>query len=137
MGQAFQLDIRLHVKAANPGLQRNTHLVAALAYTGKYTTGRITAGLHYALQLTRRDNVKARTELCQDAEYGQVGVGLHRITDEMWVAGQCLIEHPPVVLKGGTRIDVTWGAMRCGNCGELDILGIQPVVPVVEMVHGD
>ena len=89
------------------------------------------------MQLTRRDDVKARAQPCQDAEYRQAGVGLHRITDEMRVVGQCLIEHTPVVLKGGTRIDITRGAMRCSNCGELDILGIQPVVTVVEMVYGD
>ena len=62
--------------------EREAHFVARLAHAGKDHFARITAGRNDALKLATGDDVKARAQLAQQTEDGEVGIRFHRITDQ-------------------------------------------------------
>ena len=58
--QAYQLGLRLQIKAADADLQGAAHFVGALADAGEDDPGRVTSRRQHPLQLTDGDDVEAR-----------------------------------------------------------------------------
>ena len=69
------------------------------------------------------------------ADDREVGVGLHRVADQVRQPGERLLEHAVVPGQGRGGIDVDRRADRRGDLGERDVLDVERAVAVEEMVH--
>ncbi len=99
--QAMQLRQGFDVEAADTDFQGAAHLVVALADAGKHHLAGIAAGSQHPLEFADRDNVETRTQARQHVQYGQIGVGLDRIANQVWAIGKGLVEGVPMALERG------------------------------------
>jgi len=108
-----------------------------LADAGKDDLLRGDAGRERALQFAAGDDVGAGAESRQRAEHRLIGIGLHRVADEDLLAGKGLREHAIVPLQRRRRIAIEGRADGRGESGQIDRLGVQHAVAIVEVIHGN
>ena len=94
------------------------------------------AGGQRALQFAAGDDVGAGAELCQRAQHRLVGIRLHGVADQRLLAGKGLAEDAVVPLQRRAGIAIERRADGVGEIGQVDRLGVQHAVAIVEMVHG-
>ena len=95
--QRINLALTFDIEAAHTGGQRLAHFSAGFADAREHHAAGFAASSQHARQFTARDDVKARASLRKGLQHGQVGVGLHGITDQVFAALQGLL----VGLEGG------------------------------------
>jgi hypothetical protein len=127
--------LALDVEAVDPGLERRLHLGAGLADAGEHDLARIHPGGQRPVQLAARDDVHPGAPRRERAQHGLVRVRLHGEADERIVSRERLREHAVVPLQGGGAVAVERRADLGGEGCQVDILGVQAPVAVVEMVH--
>lgn len=126
--QAVQFGDRFDVEAGDARFERQTHLVGGLAHAREHHVGGLAPGGQHAPQFPARDDVEAGTQLREDLQHRQVGVGLHGVLHARVavfarrrvgavVGGQC-----------GARIDVGGRAELGGNRLERDAFDHQGAV---------
>ena len=109
---------------------------AGLADTGEGAVGGISAGLDHAEKLAARDDVEARAFGGEQAEDGEIGVRLDRISDLVIDARQCLVEADEMVGDRPRRIDVKGSAVFLGEGFQGNVFAEKLAVPVGKAVHG-
>ena len=135
--QALQLGFGLQVEAEDLFFQRKAHLGFALGDAGEDHLGRITARRQHPGQLAAGDDVKARTEACQQIEQGQVGVGLDRVADQVGNVASRLVEGMPVAFQGGAGVDIERSAVLVGKLLQGKLFGLKlTVCVVVKVIQG-
>ena len=126
----------LDVDAENVRSQRRAQLGFGLADAREQDLARRNAGRQRALQLAAGHHVGAGAELCQRAQHRLVGVRLHGVADQRLLAGEGLGEDPVVALQRRGRIAIERRADRIRQFGQIDRLGVQHAVAIVEVIHG-
>ena len=135
-GQQFELRLRLDVDAEDALVDRERELARGLADAGEHDLVGRDAGGAGALELALGDDVGAGAEPRQGLDHGLVGIRLHRVADERRHVGEGAGEHPVVPLERRGRIAIERRADRAAQVDEIDRLGVQHAVAIVEMVHG-
>ena len=95
------------------------------------------AGRQRPLQFAAGDHVGAGAELCQRAQHRLVGIRLHGVADQRLLAGKGLGEDPVMTLQRRGRIAIERRADGIREFGQIDRLGVQHAVAIVEMIHGE
>ena len=108
--QAFQLGGRLDVEAQNTGIQSHAHFRNRLSHAREHDFARITAGSEHTLQFASGHDVETRAQASEYIQDRQVGIGFHRITDQMFPALQRIGELAQVIRQRGARIHIAGGA---------------------------
>ena len=134
--QQFELGLGFDVDAEDVGGQRGAQLGLGLADAGEQDLLRRNAGGQRALQFAAGDHVGAGAELGQRAQHRLVGIGLHGVADQRLLAGEGLGEHAVVPLQRRGRIAIERRADRLRELDQIDRLGVQHAVAIVEMIHG-
>src|SRR5690242_2403903 len=80
---AFQFRFALGVERINAFFECELDFRLGFAHAGKNAFTRIAARGNHALQLTTADDVETAAEIREYAQYGEVGIGLHRETHEV------------------------------------------------------
>ena len=116
--------------------QRGAQLGLGLADAGEQDFLRRNAGGQRPLQLAAGHHVGAGAEFCQRAQHRLVGVRLHGVAHQRLLAGKSLGEYPVVTLQRRGRIAIERRADRLRQFDQIDRLGVQHAVAIVEMIHG-
>ncbi len=132
LAQHDQLRHRFDVELRDPRIERQDHLVAALADAGEHDAPGRHAGGERALELARRDHVGAGALLGEGPDHREVGVRLDRVAQHDPLPGEGREETPHLAPHAGRRIDVGGRADRRGDRRERHRLGVQLAVPVGE-----
>ena len=133
--QPLQLRLGFHVEAKDVRLQRPDHFLGRLAHPGKHDLAGIAAGPEHALQFTAGDDIETGTQPGQQAQYGEIGVGLDRVADQMILAGEGQIEGTPGALDGRPGIDIAGRAVGGRHLREVHTLDEKPAFAIVVDVH--
>ena len=135
--QQFEFGLGFDVDAENVGGQRRAQFGFGLADAGKQDLVRRNAGRQRPLQLAAGHHVGAGAELGQRAQHRLVGIGLHGVADQRLLAGEGLGEDAVVALQRRGRIAIERRADRVRQIGQIDRLGVQHAVAIVEVIHGE
>ena len=97
-----ELGVTLDVETHHIGVERLLHLRTCLAHAREQHFGGLATGSQHAFKLAARDDIEAATRPREGLQHREVGVGLHRIADEVvaphqraLVAGQRLEHRGP------------------------------------------
>ncbi len=134
--QHLQFGGGLQVETVDAQFQGADHFTGLFANPGKYNFCRIAAGSYHPLQLATGHDIKARAQPGQYIEHRQVGVGFHRITDQVLTTLQGMLILAKRQFQRRAGIDVTGRAVDRRNVAHRHVLGIQAAVPVGEIFHG-
>ena len=135
LGERGELGLGLDVELADAVAEGELHLGPGLADAGEDDALAGDAGGAGAAVLALRDHVHAGAERGHQAEDREVGVGLHRVADQVVEAGERLLEDPVVAGEGGGGVDVEGRADRGGDLGERHVLGVELAAAIEEVVH--
>ena len=116
--------------------QRRAQLGLGLADAGEQDLVRRNAGGQRPLQFAAGHHVGAGAEFCQRAQHRLVGVRLHGVAHQRLLAGKGLGEYPVVALQRRGRIAIERRADRLRQFDQIDRLGVQHAVAIVEVIHG-
>ena len=108
--QAPQFAQALHVAAADAGLEREIQLRGGLADPGEHRVRRRPAAPQDPFELTARNDVEPRAQALQQAEDGEIAVGLDGVMDAPADRRQGAHEVPMPRFDDGLGIDVNRGA---------------------------
>ena len=133
---ALQLGLGFAVEAVNAGLEGELDLGLGLADAGEDALGGVAAGGDDAAQLAFADGVEAAAGVGEHAHDGLVGVGLHRVADEVVERGEGVVELVEVVLEGGLRIDVEGRAVLLHERRDGDAFTTELFADVANRMHG-
>ena len=102
----LELGVALDVEAA--GCRRRAHGASrrASCRRPRRRPRRIAAGRQHALELAARDDVEAAAGARERLQHGQVGVGLHRVADQVVAPGERALVGGERRQHGAARIDV-------------------------------
>ena len=120
----------------NAGGDRKLELGRGLADTGKQDLVRRNAGCERAMQFAAGHHVGAGAELGKRLQHRLVGVRLHRIADDRLDIGEGVGKHAVVTFERRRRIAIERRAYRARQRAEVDRLGVQFAVAIIEVVHG-
>ena len=81
------------------------------------------------------DDVGPAAQAGQQAQDSQVGVGLHRETDDMRKTPEGGLEDPVVVPQGGGAIQIKRRPHLLGDFTHRDVFAVEFACLVVEMMH--
>ena len=121
---AGEFGVRFDIKTVNADFKRPLDFIDALAHPGKHDLGRVARGGEHALQFAAGDDVEAGTEPRQDIEYGDIGVRLDRVANQVATVGESGVERMPTLLNRGAGIDIARRAMAAGQHVERHLLGV-------------
>jgi hypothetical protein len=88
------------------------------------------------LQFTAAHDVEAAAEVCQRAQYGLVGVGLHREANEVLHRGHRVVQFLEVTRQGVLRVNEKWSADFFCKRLDGDTFTKQSVSYVTKIMHG-
>jgi hypothetical protein len=130
-----QFRLALDVELSDAALKGRAHLRRGFADAGEDDllarhARRLGAGI-----FTARDHVHPRAKAGECLEHRHVGVGLHRVADQMRQACQRLLEDAVVAGERGGGIDVDRRADLGGNLGDGHVFGVERATPVEKMIH--
>ena len=134
--QQFEFGLGFDVDAEDVGGQRRAQLGLGLADAGEQDLVRRNAGRQRALQFAAGHHVGAGAELRQRAQHRLVGIRLHGVADQRLLAGKGLGEDAVVALQRRGRIAIERRADGIREFGQVDRLGVQHAVAIVEVIHG-
>ncbi len=136
--QPMQLRHRFDVDLVDPGGERRFHLRRGLADPGKDDALGRHAGGERAAQLAFRDDVGAGAEAGEQAQHGEVGIGLDRIADERPLGAERAGKAAILSGEGRGRIDIEGRADRRRDASERDLLGVELAAAIgEELTHAD
>ena len=124
-----------HIEQQDAGLQGRPDLLGALAHPGIDDAPRFHPGRQGPAQFPAGDDVRPASQAGQQAQDGQVGVGLHREADDMGEAPEGGREHPEVVSQGGGAVKIKRGSHPGGDQAHRDVFTVEFAGLVVEVVH--
>src|SRR5262249_2510345 len=107
----MQLGRGLDVEAQNPGLERLSDLLPALAHAGEHAFARVCSRSQHTGQLTSRHDIEAAAEAGKQIQHGEVGIGLDRIADEVRMRSERAVESGEGGAQRGPRVDIA----RCAE----------------------
>ena len=134
--QQFELRLGLDVDAEDVGASAARSSASVLPTPENRILFGGNAGRQRALQLAAGHHVGAGAELCQRAQHRLVGIRLHGVADQRLLAGEGFGEHAVVALQRRGRIAIERRADGIRQFGQIDRLGVQHAVAIVEMIHG-
>ena len=134
--QQFQLGFGFDVDAENVFVERKREFVRGLADAGEHDLLRRDAGGPRALEFAAGHHVGAGAELGKRLDHRLVGIRLHGVADERLHVGEGLGEDLVMPPERRGRIAIERGADHSREIGEIDRLGVQDAVAIVEVVHG-
>ena len=136
LAQAAKLWLQFDIEGEDAVLKRERHLLACLANAGEGDLlGRHADGEH-ATKLSLRHDVHAGAEAGKRGEHAEIGVGLDRIAHLGVHAGEGIGEDAIVPFERCRRIAIEGGADAAGECGKVDVLGVEDPLPVGKVMHG-
>ncbi len=136
LAERDQLRHRFDVELRDPGIERQDHLVAALADAREHDLPGRHAGCQRALQLAARDHLGAGARRGQRPDHGEIAVRLERIAEHHLLPGERLEEAPDPGPHAGRGIDVGGRADRSRDRRQRHRLRAQLAVPIAEVAHG-
>ena len=131
----MQFSYGFHIKAANPNFQGSHDFFTGFSHAGKYHLARLTTCGQDAFQFSLRHNIKARTQLRHHIQYGNIGIGFYRITNQMWMRSQCTIKRVPMAFQGCAGINVKWCTELFGKLLYGAFFGKQATILKLEEIH--
>ncbi len=134
--EQVEFGLRFDVEGIDALVEGVAQLVPCLADAGKHHFARVAAGGEHPVQFSAGHDIEARSQACHDVQHREIGVGFHRVADQMIVTGEGAIEGVPVAFQGGTGIDIAWRAHGGGYGFYRYVFGIEFAVAIGEMVHG-
>ncbi len=133
--QRFHLGLTLDVELPYATLQRQPHLLARLANTGKHDPRARHARGARAQVFAARHHVHPRARIAQKLENGDIAQRLHRETHKVLHPRECLVEQGKMAQECRSRIDISGRADRARDLGQRHILGPELPVPIEKMIH--
>ena len=94
------------------------------------------AGCDGPRQLAAGDDVEAASQTRQQVQQRKVGVGFHRVANEVRRIAEGTVELPVRVFQRGARVDEAGRAEAGGNVGKRNALGGKHAAAIVERCHG-
>ena len=135
MRQEFEFRFAFDVELADPAFEGEAHLGFRLADAGKDDALARDTGGFRAQVLAARDHVHACAQPCQCLQDRLVGIGLHRVADQVRQAIERLFEDAVMPGQGGGGIDVERGADFLRDLRQGHVFGMEDAVAVEEVVH--
>jgi hypothetical protein len=120
---------------ATPALMARDEFGAGFTDAGEHHVGRAGARRQYTLQFATRDDVETGAEMFQDAQDGQVVVGLHRVVNTVATRAESAIVGAPVGFELLTRIDVAGRAERRHDAPQVHPVDMQNSVAIATHTH--
>src|SRR6266480_3060789 len=133
--QRKQLFLRFDVEHQYAGMESVFDFLLFLADPRKDNFFRVGADFQRAEKLAARHDVKAAAFLREAAQQREVGIGLHRKTDDMASLGEGLIENLEMALERRETIDIRRRANSLRDALERHALGEHFPVAIFKMVH--
>ena len=129
------LRLALDVELTNAARQSQFDLFAGFADAGKDDpVARHACRLGPAV-FPARDHIHPRARLRQRAQHGLVGIGLHRVADQMIHPRKRVVKKMKMPQQRCGGIDIDRRADRGGNLGQAYVFGMQHTVFIEKMIH--
>jgi len=138
LAQLAQLRHRLDVDLVDLGVERRLELGSGLAHPREKDPLRRHTGGESAAQLAFRDDIGTGPEAGEEAQDGEVGVGLDRIADQRPLCGESLGKTLVLGGEGSCRIEVAGSADGSRDPRNRDPFGVQLIAAIgKEITHSD
>ena len=134
-GEFREFRLALDVEAEDAGLEGGGHFALRLADAREHDALWVDPRREGPAQLTLRDDVHARAEARQGGEDRLIRVRLHGVADEGVVRPEGLGEDPVMPLQRRGGIAVERRADAPGKVRQVDVLGVQAAIAVLEVMH--
>src|SRR5271166_4327169 len=130
LAQLAQLRHRLDVDLVDLGVERRLELGSGLAHPREKDPLRRHTGGESAAQLAFRDDIGTGPEAGEEAQDGEVGVGLDRIADQRPLCGESLGKTLVLGGEGSCRIEVAGSADGSRDPRNRDPFGVQLIAAI-------
>ena len=130
-----ELRLGFAVEVMNARGQRFADFRGGFADARKNDLRRIASGPEDAEQFAAGDDIEARAFGCQQAQHGEISVGLDRVADRVRLLPERLIVGAEILTNRGGGIDVAGSPGAGGNFRERHSIAVERALRVVECMH--
>ena len=124
--------LRFAVEAVDAALQRVFHFRGGFADAGEDDLRGVAAGLKDAVEFAAGDDVETGALFGQEREYGQRGIGFHRVANGVRQGSESRSVSGIVLADGLAGIDVGWSSDVVREVGQGDLLTVIIVLRIGE-----
>jgi len=135
LGEQLQFRFGLDIETGDTLAQRQRHFTRRLADAREHDLAGRDTGSKRPAQLTFRHDVHARTLLRHGADDGLIGIGLHRVADQVIGAGKSIVHHLEVAFQRGGGIAVERRSNLIGQHLKIDVFGVEHAIAISKMMH--